>query len=365
MKNSTVQKKLQEVRKSLQVFPERNEVVDGMITAVLARSHCFLLGTPGTAKSLLCESISDIFFGKSQYFKWVVGKFSTPEDIFGPYDFKALQEGRYSRVSKGKLQEAKVGFLDETFKCNDALLNMLLPIMNEGEMFDDGVKKIPLHVMYGASNELPQNESLAALYDRFVFRYVVDRLASSKSMMDVWMNPPKPFERAFSDDELVEACEAVDKMTIPKMVYEKLAELRKSVNDSKIYVSDRKWVQIKRVLRAYAFLQEKNEVEVSDFQILADILWSDPEQRPTINKLLAKYIVRKGSALQTLQTKMEDTYQNWKNKSIDDTAAFVELQEIARDLKGMAGDNRVTGLLNTLKKYNDEISKEGLGLSSN
>jgi len=126
----TVHSQLQQLRSDLSArFPERREVIDGALCAVLAGEHILLLGPPGTAKSALVRAIAQAFGGR--YFERLLTKFSTPEELFGPVSLKALEQDRYVRVVTGKLPEAEFVFVDEVFKSSSAILNSLLTAMNE------------------------------------------------------------------------------------------------------------------------------------------------------------------------------------------------------------------------------------------
>jgi MoxR-like ATPase len=69
------------------------------------------------------------------------------------------------------LPEADVAFLDEVFLGSTAILNTLLGILNE-RSFRRGSTSLqcPLRVCVGATNALPDDESLAAFADRFLVR---------------------------------------------------------------------------------------------------------------------------------------------------------------------------------------------------
>src|SRR6476659_8889392 len=91
-------------------FPERAKVIDGSLAAVLASQHVLLLGPPGTGKSALVRALTQALGGT--YFEHLMTKFTTPEEMFGPYSLKALEQDRYTRVTTSKLPEAHVAFVD-------------------------------------------------------------------------------------------------------------------------------------------------------------------------------------------------------------------------------------------------------------
>jgi MoxR-like ATPase len=156
-------------------FPERKDVIDGALAAVLAGEHVLLVGPPGTAKSALARAIAQAFGGN--YFERLLTKFSTPEELFGAISLKALEQDRFARVTSGKLPEAEFAFVDEVFKANSAILNSLLTLVNERVFHNDGQPvACPLVSMFGASNELPEGKDLEALFDRFLLRFEVGYL---------------------------------------------------------------------------------------------------------------------------------------------------------------------------------------------
>src|SRR6201987_3305775 len=156
------------------VFLERTELIDGALCALLSASHVLVIGPPGTAKSMLADEICRRIEG-ANYFQWLLTKFSTPEEIFGAVSLKGLEQDDYRRVTDNKLPETHIAFLDEIFKANSSILNALLTVINE-RLFHNGRQRItvPLITMFGASNELPDEEELTALYDRFMLRFTVD-----------------------------------------------------------------------------------------------------------------------------------------------------------------------------------------------
>ncbi|MBI4449716.1 AAA family ATPase, partial [Candidatus Uhrbacteria bacterium] len=170
--------KLLQIREELVGYSfERETVVDGVLTGLVAGHHALLIGPPGTDKSrlirALCHRITD-----ARYFGRLLTKFTHPDELFGPLDVMELERGHYRRVTMGRLPEAEIAFLDEVFKSGSAILNTLLELMNE-RMFNDGSerKAVPLRMLIGASNELPNPEDgLEAFADRFPLRFRVQYL---------------------------------------------------------------------------------------------------------------------------------------------------------------------------------------------
>src|SRR5437870_4498064 len=174
----TARETLRTIRDELaQSFLERNEVIDGALTALLSRQHVLLIGPPGSATSMLADELCRRLDGAA-YFQWLLTKFTTPEELFGAVSLRALEADDYRRVTTHKLPEAHIAFLDEVFKANSSILNSILTVMNE-RRFHNGreVVDIPLITLFGASNELPEEDELQALYDRFLLRFVVAYIA--------------------------------------------------------------------------------------------------------------------------------------------------------------------------------------------
>src|SRR5262245_58346827 len=171
-----------------QCFVGRDEVIDLIALAVVAGEHLFLYGPPGTAKSALIRHFALSVRGR--YFEYMLTRFSEPNEIFGPIDIVRLREGVVATVVTGMLPEAELVFLDELFNANSAILNNLLTVLNE-RTYRRGAEthQLPLLSLFSASNHLPDDDALRALFDRFLLRCQVDNLpreATSRLLAAGW-----------------------------------------------------------------------------------------------------------------------------------------------------------------------------------
>src|SRR3954451_5723653 len=169
-------------------FVQRDEVIDLIALAVVAGEHLFLQGPPGTAKSALIRQFARAVEGR--YFEYLLTRFSEPNEIFGPIDIARLREGTVATVTTGMLPEAEFVFLDELFNANSAILNNLLTVLNE-RVYRRGAEthRLPLLSLFSASNHLPEDDALRALFDRFLLRCHVRNLkpdAMPQLLRDGW-----------------------------------------------------------------------------------------------------------------------------------------------------------------------------------
>jgi len=268
-------------------FLERDDIIRGLLVAAIARGNMLIIGPPGAAKTALGEMLAQQLDGK--FFSRLLTKVSAPEELFGPLSLKALENDVYKRVVTGKLPEADIAVIDEVFKCNSAVLNTLLPILNERVYFDEGstAKPIPLQLLLGLSNELPDGGTdgeLAALWDRFDLRYMVGYLKDERSFNEMLRLTGALPTTSISLAELVTAQTEASQVNISDITINALTRLWKELRNQGFVISDRRFRNCLRFLKAQAWLEGRGEVDEDDIVVLTHMLWTEPEQMKQIRK---------------------------------------------------------------------------------
>ncbi len=268
-----------------QTFLGKDEIIRLLMIAVVAGEHCVLLGPPGTAKSALIRSLAELL--QARYFEYLLTRFTEPNEIFGPVDINAFREGVYRRNTAGMLPEAEVVFLDEVFKSNSAILNALLTLLNERKFTSGGqVLRCPLISVFAASNEVPGDETLNAIFDRFLLRvrsdnldaYHFNELLGRGIMHEVRQMKGEPLVPIVAARELTELGKNFGaRMNFSDAFLSSYKGLVFQIRAEGISLSDRRVVKMLKLFAASAFLDGRKEADTSDFFVLKHI-WNNEDQ---------------------------------------------------------------------------------------
>ena len=322
---------------------ERDGEIDLCLAAMVAREHLLLVGVPGTAKSMLCDGIVQWLDGSR--FTYLLTKFSTPEEVFGPISLKGLKEDRYRRITAGKLPTAQVAFVDEVFKASSAILNTMLTVLNE-RLYDNDNERTacPLELCVAASNEWAgQNgdgKELGALFDRFLLRKTVKPIATQRGLNRLLWEPTELDVTTSITPEEIHSAQAEAK-TLPwtEKAKEALLAIIHEAREEGILPGDRRLKKSVGVARAAAWLNGHAQVETDDLEILAHVLWDDPAEQPgKLAKIVGKIANPEGMKINTLLMEAEQIISGTDLKDLGEAAtACPKLGEIHGKLSKLRG----------------------------
>lgn len=279
-------------------FLDKGELIRLMLVTLLAGEHMLLIGPPGTAKSAIVRELARLVDART--FEYLLTRFSEPSELFGPVDIKAYREGVYSRRTEAMLPEAEIVFLDEIFKSNSAILNALLGVLNERRYFTGSkVLRVPLCSLFGASNDVPNDEALAALFDRFVVRAVSTSLESFHFLG--LLEKGLRLEVADARDHV---SPAVTISELRRVHAGLLAAVRFTddfltrykglafqIRAEGVTLSDRRAVKLLKLFAASALLDGREEPNEGDFFVLKHV-WNSQDQAPLLRDLIAPVLDR-------------------------------------------------------------------------
>ncbi len=299
---------------------EREETIAVSLLAALSGQNIFLLGPPGTAKSLIARRLSHAF-ETDGYFEYLMHRFSTPEEVFGPVSITELKKDNFVRKTEGFLPQSDFAFLDEIWKSSPSILNTLLTIMNE-KSFRNGTEVVsaPLKALIAASNETPPpDQGLDALYDRFLVRLDVPPLKAKENFETLLKSEPTDASvevraQKIKREEWKEWTTDIQTVELSDETLSIIHDIRLSFAEKgeelDVYVSDRRWQRAAILLKAAAFFCGRNKTNLVDTLLLRHCLWTTKDNYADVVKIVEDAVrnhgFETGVSLQAIDSKKDD-----------------------------------------------------------
>ena len=364
---------------------EREDSIRLALLSAVAGESIFLLGPPGVGKSLVARRLKHAF-KDGVSFEYLMSKFSTPDEVFGPVSIKKLKdEDKYERLTEGYLPQANVVFLDEIWKAGPAIQNALLTILNE-KIYRNGQDdmQVNLRGIITASNELPPaNQNLAPIWDRFLIRLELDNIRQYQHFLSMIVDTKDvyedniPAEVKLKEVELKAWDTTIDKVEVPaevlntiQVIKAKMEErYRKDSLSSALIINDRRWKKIVRLLRSSAFLNGRSKVDLMDCFLMRHCLWARPSDQERINELIQDTIRQHGYTLainlQLIKAEIDDFQQDVHAEiRVKHTQVENELQAINETYFGLKkNDQQFAGTYVTIQQFR-QLNTEEFGVTN-
>lgn len=333
-----------------QVF-ERRTLIRALITAILAHEQnapipLAVIGPGGTAKTAALKALCRIIVGK--YFPWLMSPFTTPEDIFGAVRTKKMiEEDVVERNPQGKAPDADVIYLDEWANANESILVSMNDALAEGEWSNGaGKQQLKAKLIVSSANRVPdtlgEQPVLAATWDRFVLRVVVDYLkeeANFRAMLRGVMARRRNRQGSnmnlsvmVTEEQLEQAKEEIRRVDVDP-VENTFVTLWEQVRGHKLPTSDRRFGQLLAVVQVQAWLDGRTVAQPSDLAILADCLWERPEQVKDVKKIVLGILTTWFNDLIKYEDEAEEQISTFRRLEKDGTF-LARAAEVNGKLKG-------------------------------
>ena len=326
---------------------EREEAIEAVMACIALKEHVVLIGPPGTGKSRIALDAAKSL-GDMRVFKTLLHRYIPPEEVLGPIDIKALENGSYVHQVEGYMPHAHLAYLDEVFNASSSFLNTLLNLLNE-RTFQGRVR--PLHTVIGSSNQLPEGldsvqpdvQTSRAIYDRFLMRVMVPAVQSDRNwvrialgMVDAQDVPDSPrhlgsqfgsnLQMDYKEVQQVQGW--VSKTRISRKTVEALLRLRAELVRSSVLVSDRRWRQCVELVKFRAWKNSAPEALPEHVLILKNALWTTPDQIPAVTDAVFACATPELAVARKMESDLVEEVRNLREGRFDNTAYVAKAIEL-------------------------------------
>lgn len=345
-------------------YIDRDEQIHGMVLATLSGHHIELLGPPGNAKSMLIRDYAEYL--QASHFQWLMTKFTTPDEIFGPVDIAAMKLGVFKRITTGKMPESQVVFLDEVFKANSPILNSLLSILQERLYYNNGTPmKCPLIFCVGSSNELPdEDEGLGALHDRFLIRYNIGYLQDSSQFEEMLkLKHGDKLVKPITEEALLQDKQEVKVLVPDDETIESMLIVWERLREEGITPSDRRYKQMLDVMAAESWLLGATNIVAESLIVGVHILWDKPEQINVVNQIVRTSVNPSMAKAQEILTAAREAVESVGEYTTSDEIVQIlkQLRQLLADVGELKQTRQVEAVKTTVKQYQEDIYNKMVG----
>jgi len=356
----TTQSKFYQIESELNsLFIDREQEIRGLILAALSRKHIELLGPPGNAKSAVIREMTARIQGN--YFGWLMTEDTSPDEILGPVDIRALKEGVYRRVTTRKMPESEVCYLDEVYKANSQVLNAMLGILQERKFNNNGTEvDCPLVFAVGSSNELPEEEAhLQAFRDRFLLRYNPGYFTDSGQLeqMLIMRGKHPPIYTLVDKQELKDAWSEIDQLNLSSEAVESIKLVWERLRDEGIVCSPRRYNQMVDVMATDSWLLEQSEIVADSVLVGEHILWTKPEDIRLVSQVVRSSVNPNLTKAQDILLAAKESISSLTEYTTRDELIQLvqETQHMVKEIVNIETSGRITQIKDELDKMSRDI----------
>ncbi|MCB1190782.1 MAG: SUMF1/EgtB/PvdO family nonheme iron enzyme [Leptospiraceae bacterium] len=352
---------IKELSKGIQ---SRENVLKLALLSSLAGESIFLLGPSSVEKNLIGRKLK-YAFKEARLFEYLVRPETSSEEIFDSfYNDSYMEENNSSSKSN-------IIFLDEIGNANYSIQNKLLTLLDEKSYQREKNKaKVIIHAFLFASSNLPKAEFfLINLWDKFLIREMVTPLEDEDSFKQMLLEEEDPYfdnvpiELKITNTEYEKWQQQLKYVKIPVLILDLIHKLKERLRDKEdkinSSISDRRWKKIIRILKASAFFNDRDEIDLMDFFLVKSCINNRLEKSESfeIEKNISEIIMEHGVPI-TLDTRYKNKYRRIKSEfenEFKNPIASKSLSQDSQQKKVKSWELEISELFDVSKKCIEKI----------